>query len=141
MATAPSDADSPLDALLGDIHAGRIDPVEFARRLLDVQVFVPVRDEKHAIAGFQRSTRADPLVVEDDAGTRVLVVFSTPQRARRFAAAHADFGGGLVTEFVWLLRRLAAGMAVAINPGDELGFDLDPDMLAMLAGLLPEQAQ
>jgi hypothetical protein len=40
-----------------------------------------------------------------------------------------------------VLRRVAAGMGVAINPGEELGFDFDPDMIAMLMTLLPEEAQ
>ena len=130
-----------LEALLLEFNDGRIEPEEFARRLLDVQVFIPVKDEKHAIAGFQASTRAEPLVVEDAAGNRILVLFSAPDRARDFLAAFPGYGGGMLAEFSWLLRRMGAGIAIAINPEQAPGFDLDPDMVAMVAALMPEEDQ
>lgn len=130
-----------LEALLLDFHAGKLAPEEFARRLLDVQVFMPVKDEKHAIAGFQASTRAEPLLVEDDAGTRILVLFSAPDRARDFLAAFPGYGGGMLAEFSWILRRMGAGISIAINPEQTPGFDLDPEMVAMVAALLPEEDQ
>ena len=128
-----------LESLLLEFEAGRIAPEEFARRLLEVQVFMPVKDEKHAIAGFQASTRAEPLLVDDGAGNRVLVLFSAPDRARDFVAAFPGYGGGILAEFAWLLRRMGAGVAIAINPEQTPGFDLDPEMVAMVAALLPEE--
>lgn len=137
----PAPSRNELEALLLDFHAGQLEPEEFARRLLDVQVFMPVKDEKHAIAGFQASTRAEPLTVEDDAGTRILVLFSAPDRAREFLAAFPSYGGGMLVEFAWLLRRMGAGIAITINPEQTPGFDLDPEMVAMVAALLPEEDQ
>ncbi|MEZ5619203.1 MAG: SseB family protein [Rhodocyclaceae bacterium] len=130
-----------LEALLLDFHAGNIVPEEFARRLLDAQVFMPVKDEKHRIAGFQASTQAEPLLVEDDAGNRILVLFSAPDRAQAFLAAYPGHGGGMLAEFSWLLRRMGAGIAISINPDQTPGFDLDPEMVAMVAALLPEEDQ
>jgi hypothetical protein len=130
-----------LEALLLDFHAGKIQPEEFARRLLGVQVFMPVKDEKHAIAGFQASTKAEPLVVEDGGGNSILVLFSAPDRARDFLAAFPGYGGGMLVEFAWLLRRMGAGVSIAINPEQTPGFDLDPEMVAMVAALLPEEDQ
>ena len=100
---------------------------------------MPVKDEKHRIAGFQSSTQAEPLLVEDATGHRILVVFSEPDRAKSFLAAHPGFGGGLLTEFSWILRRMGAGVALSINPDQTPGFDLDPEMVAMVAALLPEE--
>lgn len=137
----PQPSRNDLEALLLDFHAGRLEPEEFARQLLDAQVFLPVKDEKHAIAGFQASTRAEPLIVEDDAGTRILVLFSAPDRARDFLAAFPGYGGGILVEFAWLLRRMGTGIAVTINPEQTPGFDLDPEMVAMVAALLPEEDQ
>jgi len=136
-----NDTRNELEALLLDFHAGRIEPEEFARRLLDTQVFMPVKDEKHAIAGFQASTKAEPLLVEDEAGTRILVLFSSPDRARDFLAAFPGYGGGMLVAFAWLLRRMGAGVSIAINPEQTPGFDLDPEMVAMVAALLPEEDQ
>ena len=130
-----------LEALLLDFHAGKMEPEEFARSLLGMQVFMPVKDEKHAIAGFQASTKAEPLLVEDGDGNRILVLFSAPDRAREFLAAFSGYGGGMLVEFGWILRRMGAGISIAINPEQSPGFDLDPEMVAMVAALLPEEDQ
>ena len=130
-----------LEALLLEFHDGNLEPEEFARRLLAAQIFIPVKDDKHGIAGFQASTQAELLLVEDDAGNRILVLFSSPDRARDFLAAFPGFGGGMLAEFSWILRRMGAGIAIAINPDQTPGFDLDPEMVAMVAALLPEEDQ
>jgi hypothetical protein len=134
-------ARNELEALLLDFHAGNLAPEEFAKRLLDTQVFMPVKDEKHRIAGFQVSTQAEPLLVEDGTGIRILVLFSAPDRAQAFLAGYPGHGGGMLVEFSWVLRRMGAGIAIAINPEQTPGFDLDPEMVAMVAALLPEEAQ
>ncbi|MBL8502437.1 MAG: SseB family protein [Rhodocyclaceae bacterium] len=132
---------NPLEALLLEFHAGKLEPEDFARRLLDEQVFLPVRDDKRDIGGLQSSTLADPLVVSVAEGERVLVLFSDPARARDFLAHFPGYGGGVLVEFAWVLRRMGAGLSISINPDQEPGFDLDPEMIAMLAGLLPEENQ
>lgn len=126
-----------IERLLAEMLAGTVEPEDFAHRIMDMQVFMPVKDEKHQIAGFQRSTQAEPLVLEDDDGNRALIVFTGPERAKEFLADFPDYGGGLLTEFSWLLRRMSADLAIALNPGMEAGFDFDPGMVAMLAALLP----
>lgn len=137
----PQPTRNELEALLLEFDEGRLEPEEFARRLLDAQVFLPVKDEKHAIAGFQASTKAEPLVVEDGEGNSILALFSSPDRARDFLAAFPGYGGGMLTEFSWLLRRMGSGISIAINPEQTPGFDLDPEMVAMVAALLPEEDQ
>lgn len=137
----PQPTRNELEALLLEFDEGRLEPEEFARRLLDAQVFLPVKDEKHAIAGFQASTKAEPLVVEDGEGNSILVLFSSPDRARDFLAAFPGYGGGMLTEFAWILRRMGSGISIAINPEQTPGFDLDPEMVAMVAALLPEEDQ
>lgn len=134
MASPPNDVERLLIAL----NEGGIEPEDFARRLLDLQVFMPVKDEKHQIMGFQTSTKAEPLVIEDESGQRVLVTFTTPERAKALAAEMPGYSGGLLTEVSWIVRRMGQDMGLSINPGLEPGFDFDPDMVAMLAGLLPE---
>lgn len=130
-----------LEKLLVEMHAGELEPENFAKRLLDLQVFMPVKDDKHVIKGFQASTKAEPLVLEDEEGTRVLILFSAPERAKAFTAEVPGYSGGILTEFAWVLRRVGENMAISLNPGDELGFDFDCDMVAMMAALLPEAAE
>lgn len=130
-----------LERLLAQMHAGELQPENFAKQLLDLQVFMPVKDEKHVIKGFQASTRAEPLILEDEEGTRVLILFSAPERAKALTAQVGGYSGGILTEFAWVLRRMGDDVAISINPGDELGFDFDTDMVAMMAALLPEAAE
>lgn len=130
-------ARNDLEALLEQAQTDQIGPEEFATRMLGMQVFMPVRDEKHQIAGFQRSTQAEPLVLEDDDGNRALIVFSAPEHAKDFLAQFEGFSGGLLTEFEWILRRMGDDIGIALNPGMDLGFDFDPGMVAMLCALLP----
>lgn len=129
-----------VERLLVEMNEGRIEPENFARELLDQQIFIPIQDEKHQIAGFQLSTKATPLVLEDEEGNRILIAFSAPERAKDFVAEFPGHGGGLLTELSWILRRIGADMGLSINPGQDLGFDFDADMVAMLASLLPEEA-
>lgn len=130
-----------LERLLVEMHEGGLEPEAFAQRLMEQQVFMPVKDEKHQIAGFQTSTKAKPLVVEDEEGNRVLILFSVPERAKDLLVHYPGYSGGLVTEFSWVLRRMGAGIGISINPGDQPGFDFDPEMVSMLLAVLPEQAQ
>ncbi len=128
-----------VERLLAQMSEGLIEPENFARELIAQQIFIPIQDEKHQIAGFQLSTKARPLVVEDEDGNRVLIAFSAPERAKEFIAGYPGHGGGLLTEVSWIVRRMGADMGLSINPGQEPGFDFDADMVAMLASLLPEE--
>jgi len=130
-----------LEHLLTEMLSGAVEPEDFANRLLNLQVFMPVEDEKHKIAGFQASTRANPLILEDDDGNRALILFSAPERAKDFLSHYPGYSGGLLTEFSWILRRMAEGVGIALNPGMEAGFDFDPTMLAMMMTLMPEESE
>jgi hypothetical protein len=119
---------------------GRVSGDDFIRYLLDSQVFMPVEDEANEIKGFQRSTRAQPLVLEDESGTQVLVLFTSPERAKNFVGDHPGYGGGLLTEFSWVLRKMGAPAGIALNPSMDEGFDLEPEMVADLMASLPPEA-
>ncbi len=128
-----------LEILLTAVHSGEVSPEAFVTRLLDLQVFMPVKDEKHKIAGFQTSTRAEPLIVKVEEDQKVMILFTAPERAKAFLTQFPGYSGGLLTEFAWVLRRMAKDMGIALNPGDKMGFDFDAEMIAMMASLLPEE--
>lgn len=128
-----------LEERLAAVHAGTLDAEAFVLQLPDQQVFMPVRDEKNPIQGFQRSTQAEPLIIEDEDGERVLVIFTSPERAKPFVEHFPDFRGGILTEFSWLLRRIGGGVPIALNPGWDIGMDFDADMIAQLVAQLPPE--
>ena len=141
MNTVPFEPRNDVETLLVEMLSGAVEPEDFANRLLDLQVFMPVRDEKHQIAGFQLSTKAEPLVLENDDGNRAMIIFTAPERSKDFMADFPNYSGGLLTEFSWILRRMSADLSIALNPGMDVGFDFDPGMVALLAALLPQQQE
>lgn len=128
-----------LEEQLAAVHAGTLDAESFALQLVDQQLFIPVRDEKHPIQGFQRTTQAEPLIVEDENGERVLLVFTSPERAKPMVEHYPDFSGGILTEFSWLLRRIGGGVPISLNPGWDIGMDFDADMIGQLIARLPPE--
>lgn len=117
---------------------GELSSEDFMQEMLTQQVFIPIKDDKDSgIKGFQHTTKATPLVIQDDAGHNILVLFTSPERARDFLVDVPDYSGGLLADFSWIVERMEPGFAIAVNPGLELGMDIEPDdvtqMLALLA--------
>lgn len=130
-----------LEKLLAEVTLGTASAEDFVNRLMaGEQIFMPVKDEKHAIAGFQASTKAQPLVIEDEEGTQILVLFTSPERAKPFADMFPDFKGGLLAEFTWVLRRIGGGFPISLNPGWDVGIDFDAETVAQLIASLPKDS-
>lgn len=120
-----------LERQLLELHEGTLTEAAFLAALTAAEVFMPVQDDE-TVGGIQRSTQAKPLVVAAEDGTPVLLVFTSPERAKPVLAEFEGFGGGLLTEFKWVLERLEAGVGVSINPGWDLGYDIEPDVVSRL---------
>lgn len=121
-----------LERQLYAAQAGETPSEVFMKQLVEAQIFMPVQDD-NAIGGIQRSTKARPLVVQGPDGLSALVLFTSPERAKPFLEHYPDFRGGLLTEFKWILERMEDGFGIVINPGDDLGIDLEPELVKQLA--------
>lgn len=113
---------------------GTIGVDEFMNTLVESQVFMPVCDELN-IGGFQNTNSAVPLAVRDDNGTNILIIFTSPDRAHSFLQDYLHFNGGMVEIFGKLLQMNGVGYGVTINPGEEVGMDLEPDMVEQIVQL------
>lgn len=122
--TAHFQPKNELEQQLLDAQEGRNPPEVFMHQLLAAQVFMPVLDEK-PIGNFQRSNKAKPLSLTDEDGTSILVLFTSPERAKAFVQDHPGYEGGVLTEITWIFERLGSGYAISLNPGCEVGLDLD----------------
>ena len=120
---------------------GDLPPEDFMRELLAQQIFIPVKDDKdHGIAGFQSTTKATPLVVEDDDGQKILVLFTSPERAKQFLAGTPGYGGGLLADFSRIVERMEPGFAITVNPDIDMGMDIEPEHVATMMQLLAAEA-
>jgi len=113
---------------------GQIPPEEFIATLVGSEVFMPVY-EKHQIAGFQAQQAAQPLKLKGEDGGEVLVLFTSPERAKGFVADYPGYGGGLVADFTWILEKLGIGYAITLNPGLPFGIELEAQDVAQIAGM------
>ena len=108
------------------------------RCLLMEQVFMPVTD---AVTddGVASENLAQPLVLESEEGIRVMILFSSPDRAQDFVSKFPGYEeGGILMEFHDVLAKMAPNCGISINPDMENGLDLDPDMIQQL---INEQAK
>ena len=120
---------------------GELSSDEFMQVLMTQQIFIPIKDERESgIQNLQLTTRATPLVVEGEDGQSILVLFTSPDRARDFLADVPGYSGGLLADFPWVVERMAPGFAIAVNPGLELGMDIEPDNVAQMLELLAANA-
>jgi hypothetical protein len=71
---------------------------------------------------------------------KILVLFTSPDRAKDFLAEFPGYGGGLLADFKWIVERMAAGFAISVNPGMELGIDIEPEIVTEMLSLLASQA-
>lgn len=110
---------------------GRIPGEDFLKELMGAQVFMPV-EEKYEIAGLQSSDKAQPLLLEDESGMQVVVLFTSPERAKPFLEDFPKYKGGLLTEFTWIAERIGSGVGITLNPGSETGLEMAPEMLQQL---------
>jgi hypothetical protein len=138
MQTQEIEAKNELEKKLLAAINGELPSEDFMNEMLTQQIFIPIKDDKDSgIQGFQYTTKATPLVVQDEEGRNMLVLFTSPERAKQFLADVPGYGGGLLADFAWIVERMEPGFSIAVNPGLELGMDIEPEdvtqMLAVLA--------
>lgn len=127
------EARNDLERQLVAAQEGKIAGEDFLQELLAAQVFMPVKDSAN-IGGLQTDRGiATPLTVSAEDGCEVLLVFTSPDRAKGLVKEYPKFGGGLLVEFEWILKRIGMNVGIALNPGWEVGMDMEPDMVAQLA--------
>lgn len=120
-----------LEQKLMAAQEGSLPESEFMQYLLEAQVFMPVRDSI-GIAGFTGSNKAIPLTLNTEDAVEVLVLFTSPDRAKGFVQDFPGYEGGLLVEFKWVLERTGSGVGISLNPNWPVGMDLEPEMVQQL---------
>ena len=122
-----TEARNQLEAKILDAQEGRISSDDLLQVLMGSQVFMPVQDAKAPVLNIQRSTRAQPLVLSSEEGAPILVLFSSPERAKPFLENYPGFTGGILESFKWVLQNMGDGYGVMLNPESGVGFDMEPE--------------
>ena len=125
------DARNELEEKLLAAQEGQLSSEDFMSYLMDTQVFMPVKDSI-GIEGFTSSAKAIPLTLKTEDNIEVLLLFTSPDRAKDFVSEFPGYEGGLLVEFSWVLERTGSGIGISINPNWPAGFDLEPDMVQQL---------
>lgn len=116
---------------------GELSSEDFMRELMAQQIFIPIKDDKDVgIQGFQLTTKATPLVIQDDDGMNILVLFTSPDRAQHFLSELPGYSGGLLSDFSWIVERMEPGFAISVNPGLDVGIDVEPEIVSQMLELL-----
>lgn len=103
----------------------------FMTYLMDTQLFMPVKDSI-GIEGFTSSDKAIPLTLKTEDDIEVLILFTSPDRAKEFVQDFPGYEGGLLAEFKWILERTGSGVGISINPTFPVGMDMEPEMVQQL---------
>lgn len=127
-------AKTDLERKLEALHEGTLSEAEFLQALGNAEIFMPIQDESKS--GIQLNTSAKPLVVEDESGIPVMLLFTTPERAKPVVQEFPGFGGGLLTEFKWVLEKMTGTAGISLNPGWEIGYDIEPETVEKLRNAL-----
>jgi len=77
-------------------------------------------------------TRPNPLILKEERVLGVLIVFISPEIGKAFLQNHPGNGGDLLTDFKWIVEKIGTNHAISINPENEVGFDLDAEILRQL---------
>lgn len=136
-----SEAKNELEQKLLAAMNGELSSDDFMHALMTQQIFIPIKDDKDSgIIGFQHTTKATPLVIQDEDGINILVLFTSPERAKEFLEDTPGYSGGLLENFAWIVERMEPGFAIAVNPGIDLGIDIEPENVTEMVALLAQQA-
>lgn len=122
-------AKNEVEKQLAALQSGEMNESDFMHQLFNSELFMPIQDEKSGVDNLQISANAVPLTLTAEDGSNVLILFTSPERARGFLQSHPGYGGGLLAEFKWILEKVGSGFNISINPDSELGLDLEAGML------------
>ena len=125
------DARNELEKNLMAAQEGQMAGDAFMQYLMDTQVFMPVKDAI-GIEGFTSSDKAVPLTLKSEDNVEILILFTSPERAKTFVQDYPGYEGGLLAEFSWVLERTGSGIGISINPNWPVGMDLEPEMVQQL---------
>lgn len=116
---------------LVDAQEGRLTSEDFMQALLDATMFLPVYDDR--VGDIPHSGKAQPISIELEDSTPIMVVFTSPERARDFLDQAPGQSSGILESFRWIVEHAGSGVGISVNPGWDFGLDIEAEIVAQLS--------
>jgi hypothetical protein len=113
-----------LERVLLDAQEGRQSVTQLVTKLLSSQVFVLSDKDPGPSNVWDNSPSL--LVLNGSAGAPMLAIFTSPERSSEWPTRFPQFAFGLLADFRWLLKGVASGVGIVINPGSSIGLEMPP---------------
>lgn len=127
----PAENRNSLEYQLQEAQEGNIPIDVFMRHLLQSQVYMPVKAENPT----EDKSKSLPLTLKSEDDTEVLILFTSPDRAQPFVDDFPGYENGWLAEFKWVLETVGIGYGITLNPGQDIGFDIEPEMVNQLQSM------
>ena len=122
---------STLETKLLAAQQGQCTASELFEELLASQIIVLL--DKPIDEDGRWDATARPLTLNSPNGFAVMAIFTTHEKAAPWVQQSPSHVHALFVDFAWIVRGLAPGVGLAINPGDVLGLELQPETAQKLA--------
>ena len=122
-------ASNELENALVQAQARTMPVDDFFGRLLASQVAL-LLDKEVPESGWDNSI--SPLVLVSPRGDNVLAVFTGVERAMPMSQTSSSHKYALFVDFRWVLKGVAPGVGIVVNPGWPVGVETEPARVAEL---------
>jgi hypothetical protein len=118
-----------LERALVQAQARTMSVDDFFARLLTSQVAL-LLDKEVPESGWDNSI--SPMVLASPRGGNVLAAFTGVDRATPMSQRSNSHKYALLVDFRWVLRGVAPGVGIVVNPGWPVGVEIEPSRVAEL---------
>lgn len=127
---APFKPLNDLERALVAVQKGQISTPRFMDKLLASQILILIDKEVGDDGIWDDGT--SPLVVFDAQDKPLLAMFTAPERTGEWPKLQPQFSFGLIVDFAWMLRGVAAEVGIVVNPGLNVGFEMPASGVSQL---------
>ncbi|WP_168798483.1 SseB family protein [Herbaspirillum sp. ST 5-3] len=119
-----------LEDCLVQAQEGKVSPSVFMDKLWTSQVLTLI-DKDIDPAGVWDNT-ASPLILANRNGDSVMALFTALERSVEWPKRFPQFCFALLTNFSWLIKGVAPGVGIVVNPGSPAGLELSAERVQQM---------
>lgn len=121
---------NPLEKVLLAAQSGAVEPAALFQRMYLSQVFVLLDKQPDPDGKWDKTTSL--MVLNNARGEPMMAIFTAPERSQDWPAQAPAFRHGILVDFPWVLKGMAAGVGIVVNPGCSVGVEMSADIVQKL---------